>query len=1185
MLTMSECRRTRLIRQDCEILGESLRWKDMTSQVLRSARLTEPLRPARDPCDAARTLPMESSMKRLPALLFGLALSLILAATSRAQDKLYEPSVAHASSEPEGARQAIRHPDDVTVSLFAAEPRLANPVTFAVDPKGRFFVVETFRLNAGVTDNRGHMYWLDDDLASRTVADREALYKKWLGKEIGSYSVEHDRIRLIEDRDGDGRADFDTVFADGFKNLASGIGSGVLARKEGVYFACIPDLWLLKDSRGTGHADQRSVLSTGYGVHVSFLGHDLHGLIMGPDGRLYFTIGDRGLNVVNREGKNISCPDTGAVLRCEPDGTNLELFATGLRNPQELAFDNYGNLFTVDNNSDSGDKARVVHVVEGGDSGWRIGYQYIENPVSRGPWNAEKLWYPAPQNTAAYLLPPLMNLSDGPSGLTFDPGVTQLPSRFKDHFFLADFRGGHAQSGIDSFAVEPKGASFRVVDAQQPFWSVLATDVDFGPDGALYVTDWVDGWNKTGKGRIWKFGDPKRANDPALKEVKKLIAESMSGRTDEELGVLLGHADRRVRQAAQFELADRLVKEQALAAANPGGKLLGVHESSLAVLSEILRGRDRMARIQSLWALGQVIRQYQKRVLSIVMELRSDPDPEIRAQVVKILGETPTAMVPRAEIVALLVPLLHDASPRVQSFAAQALGKHGESAAVAPLLALLEANADKDPYLRHAAVYALARIGDMQGLVDAGLHQSPAVRLGALLALRRLDPNTLGPFLKDASPQIVLEAARGIYDDDPKPGPGMEALAALAMQPKLDVPTLRRALNANARLGGSQRAETLVQIASRADAPAPVRMEALELLGDWAKPSGRDRISGLWRPFAARPKREAITAFHSHLDSFLKSGSEDIRRAGIATIGNLGVADSIPALITLIDNEKVPGRTRVEALRAIEKMGDPRLVEAVAEAIEAVDHRVRAEGQRLLGKTDPVRALPLLATVMTKGTLREKQGALDILADLARPEADALIAEHLKVQDSPVEIELDLLEAGYRRTADPAVRAALNARIASQPKNDPLAGYRSTLYGGDETKGSATFEKNTAVYCIRCHKVKGQGGEVGPDLTGVGKRQTREYLATSVVHPNAAIAQGFETVVVSLNDGRIISGVFKSEDAKTLRLVTVEGKPIDVSKALIEERQRGPSAMPDDVAKKLSRFEVRDLVEFLSSLR
>src|SRR5262249_57866800 len=117
----------------------------------------------------------------------------------------------------------------------------------------------------------------------------------------------------------------------------------------------------------------------GYGVHVGFLGHDLHGLRMGPDGKLYFSIGDRGFNI-QTEGRTVAYPDTGAVLRCNPDGSALEVVATGLRNPQELAFDQYGNLFTGDNNADHGDAARWVYVVDGGDSRWRMGYQYMNSP-------------------------------------------------------------------------------------------------------------------------------------------------------------------------------------------------------------------------------------------------------------------------------------------------------------------------------------------------------------------------------------------------------------------------------------------------------------------------------------------------------------------------------------------------------------------------------------------------------------------------------------------------------------------------------------------------------------------------------------------------------------------------------------------------------------------------------------
>src|SRR5262249_53775566 len=161
----------------------------------------------------------------------------------------------------------------------------------------------------------------------------------------------------------------------------------------------------LRDTDGDGRADERRSLSRGYGVHVGYLGHDLHGLRFGPDGRLYFSIGDRGFNVRTADGRTLAELDSGTVIRCNPDRSGLELFASGLRNPQELAFDEHGNLFTCDNNSDSGDKARWVYVVEGGDSGWRIGYQFLQSPVSRGPWNAERLWEPEPAKRAAYLVP------------------------------------------------------------------------------------------------------------------------------------------------------------------------------------------------------------------------------------------------------------------------------------------------------------------------------------------------------------------------------------------------------------------------------------------------------------------------------------------------------------------------------------------------------------------------------------------------------------------------------------------------------------------------------------------------------------------------------------------------------------------------------------------------------------
>src|SRR5262249_135015 len=328
-------------------------------------------------------------------LLFPALLAAFLAFSHAADEKppqRQKPKAARASKEKLAAMKPLRLPKGLAVDLSAAEPLLANPVSFCFDENGRCYVAETFRLHAGVTDNRGHMNWLDDDLASRTVADRVALYRKYLKDKIKTYETEHDTVRLIEDTKASGPADGATVFAEGFHHAADGLGSGVLARKGDVYYTCIPDLWLLRDTEGDGKADVRRSLATGFGVHVAFIGHDMHGLRMGPDGLLYFSIGDRGLNVKTKEGGKLFYPDTGAVLRCETDGSNLEVVHIGLRNPQELAFDAHGDLFTVDNNSDSGDRARLVHIVDGGDSGWRMGYQYGSDLSNRGPWNAEKIW-------------------------------------------------------------------------------------------------------------------------------------------------------------------------------------------------------------------------------------------------------------------------------------------------------------------------------------------------------------------------------------------------------------------------------------------------------------------------------------------------------------------------------------------------------------------------------------------------------------------------------------------------------------------------------------------------------------------------------------------------------------------------------------------------------------------------
>ncbi|WP_165248823.1 PVC-type heme-binding CxxCH protein [Paludisphaera soli] len=1079
---------------------------------------------------------------------------------------------------PAEAQKSLRVAPGFQVDLFAAEPMLANPVAFHVDEKGRFFVVETFRHTDGVTDTRGHMNWLVDDLAARTVADRVAMYKKFFKpEEFARFGVESERISLIEDRDGDGKADHAQVFAEGFIGPETGIAAGVLTRKGDVYFTSIPDLWLLKDADGDGRADERKSLYTGFGVHVGFLGHDLHGLILGPDGRLYFSIGDRGFNVKTPDGRELIALDSGSVLRCDLDGSNLEIFATGLRNPQELAFNDTGDLFTVDNNSDGGDKARFIHLIEGGDSGWRIGYQFLERPNSRGIWNAEKMWTPELEGKPAYQLPPLANFSDGPSGLAVYPGVG-LNDGEKGRFYLSDFRGAAATSGVRSFATRPKGASFELVEPKQFLWGLQATDCDFAPDGALYVSDWVKGWGKTGKGRIWRVSDPAAAEDPRVAEVKRLLAEGFDGRPNEELGRLLAHADRRVRQEAQFALVDRVKT--------------ATGAEALATLQEAALRAEGYGRLHAIWGLGQVLRASvddpRREVQPALLALVKDPDAEVRAQAARALAEA--GRIPLVE----LLPLLKDESPRVRlhamlAMSGKALILPAIGDVVAPIAARIRAGDGRDPYLRHAAKRALARAesGDpsVRAAMDA-LASDPSadVRMIALLTMRERANPALARFLDDADPAIVLEAARAIAEV-PALAAGLPRLVALAGRSGLSEPLWRRVLTACEAFGQAGDPAVLAAVAARKDVPESIRVEALEILAAWGKPVPLHPITGLYRGEFERPADPAVAALASVLPALVADASDRVRNAAASAAGMLKVADAGPSLRGLVADASRPADSRVEALRALDALKDEKLTEVVADARKADAPALRAEGLRILGRLEPDRAVAEAASVLESGSTPEKQAAFALLGTAPGAKADDVLGgwlAKLQAGEVPAEVRLDLAEAAAKRESA-EVKAALARLDAARPADDPLAAYRDALVGGDAARGRRIFREKAEVQCLRCHKVSGDGGEVGPELAGVGVRKGREYILESIVLPNKQIAEGFESQVLALANGQVVAGVVKSEDDREVRLLTAEGALVVVPKDEIEEKARGGSAMPEDLIKSLDKREIRDLVEFLAT--
>ncbi|MBK7643100.1 MAG: HEAT repeat domain-containing protein [Planctomycetes bacterium] len=1078
------------------------------------------------------------------------ALLLACLAQAPAQEtKPYTPQISPASDEGKQAMAAFKLPPGFVVEQWAAEPMLANPVAIYPADTGEVYVAESFRLHKGVTDIREHMDWLDDDNASRSVEDEVAMFKKHLSPEgWAAILTERERVRVIRDTNGDGIADKASVFDDRFGDPADGIGAGVLKWGRDVYFTCMPHLWRLRDENGDDQADVHESLAYGFGLHVQFLGHDLHGLAVGPDGYLYYSCGDRGFNVKTPNGDLVSI-DCGAVLRCELDGSNLEIYHTGLRNPQELAFDAHGNLFTGDNNGDGGDLAKWIQIVRGGDSGWRNGWQWVNEPTPRGFFNEDKLWSPHYDGQPAYLLPPVADIGDGPSGLTYNPG-TGMPPEYDGHFFLCDFRGEASYSLIWDISMKEQGAGFELIEKKPFLKNTLVTDCDFGPDGALYFSDWVSGWGQTGKGRIYRAFDPQLAQTKDVLEVKTLLHEGLSKRSESELERLLAHKDMRIRLRAELELAKR------------GSKGFG------ALRHAAQSGPSLLARLHGVWGMGAAARWDKSLDARALVPFLSDKEPEVRAQAARMVGKAGEGE---------LVKLLGDPNGRVALRAASALGEIGSRQAATALIELAARAGEKDPTLRSAAAWSLSRCASEAELAaDA----DPAHRMGTLLALRLQTSPKLAQFLPDA------EAVRAIYDVPiPEALPALASLITLEKLPAQQI--TRRITYANYRLGSRENALALAKFALRPDADEYSRTEALRLLAKWQQPHGRDGLLGLWRKLPARDDSFLPVIVESLAQEQVAYAPEPVARAWVELAGQYKLASVSGLVRDLALDPKQPEKLRVASLRALDAIAPADFPATLKLALGDSLDAVRAAALPILLRVAPNEALPFLAAG-AHGNRDERRAAYAALATHPNPEAGKILASELDRYLAglvPGEVALELVEACEKRAG---IEARLEQLRAPRAADALVAPYLDGVLGGDAERGRAIFKEKAAVSCLRCHRISQEGvenpegGQVGPNLTGVGKRLTRLEIIESIVDPNRKIANGFQNTIVFPKEGAPIEGVVFEENDSELKLRDKDDKVQIIAKSDIETTKTGLSAMPTDLVKNLSREELRDLVEFLS---
>lgn len=1114
--------------------------------------------------------------------------------TRETEDKSKLISIHQEASQVREAEQrifessAIETAEGLEVALWATDSLAPDPIALSIDDFGRVYLTRTNRQKNSEFDIRGYEHWMTASISLQSVEDRRAFLKKTFAPEKsdenkwfpdlngdGSHdwrdlTVEKEEVWRLEDTDQDGLADVSTRIVEDFHEEITDVAGALLVRREDMFIGVGPDMWRLKDTDGDGIPDHKESISHGYAVHIGFGAHGMSGVIEGPDGKIYWGIGDIGANITTKDGAVHKYPNQGIIVRSNPDGTNFEVYAHGLRNTHEFVFDAFGNLISSDNDGDHpGESERLVHIVEGSDAGWRANWQYGKYTDPKNNlykvWMDEKLYVPRWEGQAAYIIPPIRNFHNGPTGMVFNPG-TALGSNWLNTFFLVEFVGNPTRSPIWAFKLKSSGASFELEEEQVALRGILPTGLRFGPDGALYAADWVNGWGTKNYGRIWKIDVPDKMNDlRSLRESTKMyMALDYPAQDLEKLDELLGYEDLRVRQKAQFELATR---------GDEGAGILNTAASP---------GINQFKRIHGIWGLGQLASRDLKYAEGLLLLLQDD-DQEIVAQAAKTLGDI------QAENAGpFLIALLNSQHPRVQFFAAQALGRIKYEPAQDGLIAMLERNNDQDLYLRHAAVLALARIGQTEKVIALKDHNSKALRTAAVLVLRQLSHAALAEFLQDSDEYIVTETARAIHDDWSVEA-ALPALAALLDKTNSESePLVRRLLSACQRLGGEEQLDMVLRYAQSNNIPKALKAEALAVIGTWANPSVLDRVDGRFRGEKHRDPQMVIAKVKPFVSSFLANRDPDVLMATSKLIGYLEIGEYNERLAEIFKTHK-DAMVRSALLHDLAGLEYPGMENLIQQGMADPDEEVRGTALGMLDRMEiSTGKLPeITKPVFDKGTVREQQQLIGVLGSMPLDKTQEIFEDLIRRwQQGNIapEVRLDILEA-----IDSTGSAALKEMtLGLHSETTLMEQYAEALYGGDRREGWRVFNRHPTAQCTRCHSLSNDGEHestsVGPSLQEIGLQLTREQLLEAVIDPSARIAPGYGVVMLTLTDDQVLTGTLLEEKETELVIKANNPEPIRIQTSRISKRENLPSSMPP-VGSFLSKREIRDLVEFLASLK
>jgi putative membrane-bound dehydrogenase-like protein len=1013
---------------------------------------------------------------------------------------LLTPAAALAQVAPDKAEATFTvapSADGLEWSLWASEEQgFVNPTCMDIDHKGRVWVCES-------------------------VNYRTTLHKKPLNR------AEGDRIVILEDSKGTGKADKATTFYQSKESLAP-LGIAVAKDPTGpgwkVFVCQSPDILVFEDKDGDGVADgpPKKLLTGFQGIDHD---HGVHGILIGPDLKLYFSVGDQGvkdLQSSDGKGRKWTSNDTdcraGTIWRCDLDGTNLELIAHNFRNEYEPCVDSFGTVFVSDNDDDGSQQTRICYVMPGGDYGY--------NP--RGPGQTH--WHEEQPGVVPKIL---RTYFGSPTGMCVYEG-TLLPKKYWGQLLHVD--AGPQQ--LRCYHLTANGAGYDVdredmVTCTDKWFR--PSDVCVAPDGSVFVADWYDpgvgghGMGDTTRGRIYRLA-PKGVKP----SVPKVDLESKDGIT---AALASPNLATRYMAMAKIQSMDFEKVEPVLKAA------VGQKENP-------------WLRARALWQLGII---NAKHVPGLVA---------FRELIDALEGGDPNAQILALRIT---VDLLN---PKLEGADEKDVRRLANQTSMAFRRELLLALRNGDPVKSRQLILALARQYDgkdrfyLEAIgIAVGKHDKE--RRNAILA----DFEKEFPDWNDKVADLVWEL---------RPPSVMPKLADRLADKGLTPDQRARIVDILAASDDKDAGAALLKVLS-ADVPAEVKSKAIDNLklflpGKWAglrqgKELG-DAVKGLLDKPETRVVGLQLIAVAEKTDAVadamrLASDPQETEAVRIAAVQALGAlpTEETPVGLERIFQKDAPASLKAEAAAALGRLAAQKSDRpGVAKALKALQTAFAKDDYDLAVRS--AAASGLSASQPGTAWLIEQEEKKRLPESL-RPD----VARLLRNSQFP-----DLQKKALALFPPPG---------KIDPKKLPPIAVLATHKGNaDHGKTLLVLSAKNDMQCLKCHTVRGVGGQIGPDLSVIGKKASRENLFESILYPSKAIADQYLTWKVETKQGVAVAGLIVEDTPAALTLRDANGKDTKIDKKDIDMREKSlVSLMPENIVSFMTEDDLTDMVEYLFTLK